>query len=334
MAKQSPPSTLCSRWVLAWSLPLVFVLPSACGKADTTVSDGPDLPSGVFGGGASGIKEPILAGMSSVGRAGGSGTVGGASNALPDPCAAVPAGVRALIDDFEDGDSAAVPETDREAYWFTIHDDSTGSIVPEDFLPVPGGAHRSAYSAHVAASGYSIWGAAFSSNISHLADGIRCPFNASRFSGLRFFARGSGQARVNLQIPEVVDELYSGSCRSSQGEVCYDTHGIWITLRPQWQAYSIKWAELVQRGFGKQLPFRPGAIMSVQFSFETAELPVDAWLDDIAWEDGSPVPDPGSGAAGATGEGGASAEGGTSAEGGASADGGASAEGGAGGAAP
>jgi hypothetical protein len=250
---------------------------------------------------------------------------------LPDPCAAVPQGTLALIDNFDDGDSVGVPEADREAFWFTDHDESAGSVVPEPFLPARGGAHGSNYAAHVTASGFSIWGAALATNVSHLADGIRCPFNASRFSGLRFAARGSGQVRVNLQIPEVVDEQYSGTCRPSQGDICYDTHGTWITLTPEWQSYSIKWAGFVQRGFGKRAALRQGAIMSVQFSFETAELPVDGWFDDIAWEDGSPLADLGSGAAGAAGEGGASGEGSAAAAGG-SAEAGASTVGGTGGA--
>jgi hypothetical protein len=221
----------------------------------------------------------------------------------------------ALIDDFEDGDSVAVPEADREAYWFTIHDDSAGMIEPDtNFLPVRPGAHGSALAAHITASGYSVWGAGFSANISHFAGGIRCPYNASRFSGLRFYARGSGAVRVELLIPEIVDQLYGGKCDPGAGQTCYDTHGVWITLTPDWKPYSFTWSQFMQRGFGTVAAFRPDAIMTVEFAFEQDQLPADAWFDDVSWEDGSALPETGAG-----GEGGASStppgsvgEGGTS----------------------
>ena len=224
-------------------------------------------------------------------------------------------GTLALIDDFEDGDSIAVAEPDREAYWFTIHDDSTGTIDPDtNFLPVPGGAHGSARAAHVTAAGYSVWGAGFSANISHFAGGIRCPYNASKFSGLRFYARGTGVVRVELMVPDIVDQEYGGKCNPSTGEVCYDTHGVWIMPGPAWQLYSFPWAAFTQRGFGKAAPFRPDTIMSLEYAFETADLPVDVWFDDVSFEDGSVPPENGAG-----GEGGAtSGQAGTGGVGGAS----------------
>jgi hypothetical protein len=280
-------------------LPLLLVAtpilaPLACGKTDAP-SDGPGLPSGIFGG-AAGVMQASLAGAPPLGNA-------GAETTTPvEVCQNVPQGTRALLDDFDDGDSTAVPEPDREAYWFTIHDDSAGTIVPDtNFLPVPGGAHGSAGAAHITASGYSVWGAGLSANISHFAGGIRCPYNASKFSGLRFYARGSGLVRVELMVPEIVDQLYGGKCNPGAGEVCYDTHGISITPGASWQLYSFSWAQFTQRGFGKAAPFRPDAIVSLEYAFETTGLPVDVWFDDVSFQDGSAPPDLGAG-----GEGGAS----------------------------
>jgi len=264
-------------------------LAAACGSSDQAPAEAP-LPPGFFGGAAN-VEQPTLAGMGPKSVA---GSGGGGASALPNPCADVPEGQLALIDDFEDGNQEAVPEADREAYWFPIKDEETskGVLVPEKLFlgGVPGGAHGSPQAAHITASGFTVWGAAFAANISHLKNGIRCPFNARRFSGYRFFAKGSGKVWVVLQIPEVIDEQYGGTCRPNAGEVCYDAHGTWITLTPDWQAYSFKWSDFKQRAFGKQAPFNPGTIMSLQFAFEKEVQPVDAWFDDVSWDDGSPFP--------------------------------------------
>jgi hypothetical protein len=306
-------------------LGLGLALASACGSSDRAPAE-PALPTSFFGG-AAGVEQPILAGMGPKAVAGNGGAGG---NALPNPCADVPEGQLALIDDFEDGNQEAVPEVDREAYWFPIKDDeeSKGVIEPENaFLGgVPGGAHGSPRAAHITASGFTLWGASFAANISHLKDGIRCPYNARRFSGYRFFAKGSGKVWVVLQIPEVIDEQYGGTCRSGAGEVCYDAHGVWITLTPDWQPYSFKWNDFKQRAFGKKAAFRPDAIMSIQFAFEKEVLPVDAWFDDVSWDDGSPFPPVNTG--GAAGTGGSGDSGGSSGSGGSSELGGASGSGG------
>jgi len=269
---------------LCWLLvALPIVAPLSCGKTEAPNSAS-SLPSGVFGGAAA-VVQPTLAWAPSQGNA------GSASTAPMDVCQSVPQGTLALIDDFEDGDSSAAPEPDREAYWFTIHDDSAGSIDPDtNFLPALGGAHGSTRAAHIAASGFSVWGAGFSANISHFAGGIRCPYNATKFSGLRFYARGTGQVRVELLVPEIVDQLYGGKCSPSAGQVCYDTHGVSITTGPAWQLYSLPWDQFAQRGFGLAAPFRPDAILSLEYAFEQGLLPVDIWFDDVSWEDGSPAP--------------------------------------------
>src|SRR6185369_4552231 len=124
-----------------WLLLLGLALAPACGSSARTLEDSP-LPTSFFGGGAAAVVQPTLAGMSSTTTA---GTGGGGGSALPNPCENVPEGQLALIDDFEDSNQEAVPEVDREAYWFPNKDDvaSTGVLVPEkEFLGgVPSGAH-------------------------------------------------------------------------------------------------------------------------------------------------------------------------------------------------
>src|SRR6478735_6418397 len=74
---------------------------SGCSSSERTAADTP-LPPSFFGGGAPATVQPTLAGTSSIPAA--SDASGGAAGAGPllNPCAEVPEGQLALIDDFED----------------------------------------------------------------------------------------------------------------------------------------------------------------------------------------------------------------------------------------
>src|SRR4051794_27465047 len=94
---------------------------AACGNAGTPQNSKNSLPSGVFGG-AAGVIEPKL--DASTQEAG----MEEASTGIVEVCGSVPQGHVALLDDFDDHDSLAVPEADREAYWYPVHDDSAGMM--------------------------------------------------------------------------------------------------------------------------------------------------------------------------------------------------------------
>jgi hypothetical protein len=284
------------------------------------VSSDPPVNGGIFGGngGGAGIVQPGLAGSSSS-QAGQAGQAGQANPPAP-ACGTVARGKLALLDDFEGSDTAVEPEPTREGFWFTIHDDSEGTVEPNgDLAPVLGGADGSQRAVHASASGYSVWGAAVASTLSHIENGVRCPYNASAFAGLRFFLRGSGRVRLSVQVPATVDVEFGGTCDPAQGMTCYDQHGVYLTLNEDWQLHEVPWSELVQRAFGTPAPFTPEAVMGVQLALEAQDLPVDVWWDEITFWDGAPASG-GAGGASAGGAGGASAGG--AAAGGAGGDGG------------
>jgi hypothetical protein len=261
----------------------------------------------VFGGSAAVIPAQPSAGQSSAGGSGATGAAGAAgaagSASTPALCADVPQGSVALLDDFDDGDSLAAPAAEREAYWYTIKDSSPGTLEPDgQFLPVPGGVAGS-LAAHLEASGFSEWGAALMANISHLTS-VRCPYNASRFAGLRFKAKGQGRVRAQFGVPDVIDKEFGGNCDPDQGHVCYDLHGKLITLSSDaYQTFELAWSDFQQRNFGRQVDFDPAAVSFLQLAFETPDLPVQLWLDDVEFWDGTPAPiDPVGGAGGSAGE--------------------------------
>lgn len=287
---------------------LVVAVPMATGLAQGCGGGGdqPTTPApggGIFGG--SGGVTQVLPATPSASAAPGLGGGGGGGGGNANGCQNTPPGMLALIDDFDDGDSVAAFEPEREAYWFTINDGSAGTIEPTaEFLPVPNG-YRGTRSAHVTASDYSVWGAALMANISHKTE-LRCPYDASGFRGLRFVARGQGRVRVVVQMPGVISTEYGGTCNAQAGQVCYDTHGLFVELGAEYQTFELPWSRFLQRGFGLQVPFDPKTVSALQFVMESADLPVDLWVDQVEFWDGSTPADGGTGAGGAGGTGGAS----------------------------
>jgi hypothetical protein len=273
-------------------------LAAACDRDERPAEPPPEI-SGIFGGvgGVGGIPDatPLAGGGGASGSAG-----AGAAGSANDACGTTPPGKVGLIDDFDDGDSVAVYEANRDAYWFTVTDGSDGTIEPGgEFLPVAGG-YRGTRSAHVSASGYSVWGAELIINISH-EGAVRCPYDASEFRGLSFVARGSGRVRVQVAMPGVVDKEYGGTCDSQAGQVCYDMHGTFIALGEKYQVYELPWDSLQQRGFGVSVPFDPKTMTAIHFAMEKEELPVDLWLDQVQLWDGTPASQGGAGGAGGAG---------------------------------
>ena len=293
------------RCSLILALALATWLVPACDGTDGTAGRKP-APSGIFGGagGGGGLGVPDAVSLSGTAGFASGGTAGSAA-LTPSECESTPPGKLALIDDFDDGNSIAAFEASRDAYWFTVHDDSAGTLEPPGtFLPGPGG-YEDSKAAHVSASDFVIWGAELVANISYKSV-VRCPYDASAFAGLRFVARGHGRVRVQLDMPGVVNKEYGGTCDPEAGQICYDQHGSFITLGEPYQVYELPWASFQQRGFGRQVPFDPKTIQSLHFSLETAELPVDMWVDEVKFWDGEPA---GEGAGGGRGEGGAGAGG-------------------------
>lgn len=209
---------------------------------------------------------------------------------LRGPCSPSAApGSLTLIDDFEDGDLRPFKEFQREGYWFAASDATAGAMSPKpgtfapELVPVEESSPNNRFAAHLVGSGYTDWGVVWGTTLRWVDAGIKCPFNASKFAGIRFRAKGSGQLRVNFGVPETVPKEYDGTCK----ERCYDTHSRVVFLAPTWAVYEIPWTQLQQWGWGTQARFDPSRLLSLQFAVDGKHLPVDAWLDDITFFEAS-----------------------------------------------
>jgi hypothetical protein len=188
-----------------------------------------------------------------------------------------------LLDDFEDGDDRVFKGFQREGWWFSAADETGGTILPEkgkfkpEALPAAEATADNHYAGHFAASGFKDWGAVWGSTLSFTDDGIRCPWNGSRFEALRFRAKGTGTVMVRFAMPETLAKEFGGQCESR----CYDFHARKLTLTDAWTEYVVRFDRLQQGGWGKEVRFDPRTLLGLQFAIDGNTPPVDFWVDDL-----------------------------------------------------
>jgi hypothetical protein len=202
------------------------------------------------------------------------------------PCAKpAPVSDNPMFEDFEDADNHLFKVLDRDGWWWAAADDTPGTLHParEQFkpeqLPAAEATSNNRYAAHLAASGFTDWGAVWGTTLEWKQEGVKCPMNASAFAGVRLRARGQGRIRLNFGTPDTVPPEQGGKCK--QG--CWDTHSKIIELTPEWVQYDIPFDKLQQGGWGTQSRFQAERLLSLNFSANPESQPVDFWVDDLAW---------------------------------------------------
>lgn len=192
----------------------------------------------------------------------------------------VPAcGEAAVIDDGEDGDGRGFVSEGRGGYWFSFSDSSGSRIEPPSGpfkmgAPGHGGSkHAARMRGHMAESGDSIYAGIGLS----LAD-PRGVYDASKYTGITFWAKGPG--RVRFEIPDVHTAPEGGVCKD-----CYNDFGIVLALQPDWQKYTIRFEWLQQRsGWGEPFPaIQPDQLIALEWEFNGAGRDFDISIDDIAF---------------------------------------------------
>lgn len=202
------------------------------------------------------------------------------------PCAkAAPAGDNPTLDDFEDGDNHLFNAFERDGWWFTATDDTPGTVEPRPdqfkpvLLPPEESTADNRYAVHLTATGFTDWGTVWGTSLDWSKEGLKCPFNASGFRGIRLRAKGNGRLRVAFGNPATIPPENGGTCQKG----CYDTHGKMLDLTPEWAEYTVEFDKLQQGGWGTQAKFDPERVLVLNFAARPEWLPVDAWLDDIAF---------------------------------------------------
>jgi hypothetical protein len=188
-----------------------------------------------------------------------------------------------LVDDFEDGNDRIFKGFQRDGFWFAASDKTEGSIITPtapfaaELLPAGESSKENRYAAHLTAAGETSWGVVWGAALNWTHEGIKCPLNVSGFAGLRFRAKGPGQIRVSIAVPEVTPKDQGGTCLDR----CYDAHGKLFLLGDAWDSYEVRWEKLQQGGWGTEARFTPQRVLNLGINVGVKELPIDLWLDDV-----------------------------------------------------
>jgi hypothetical protein len=202
-----------------------------------------------------------------------------------------PTGPSDLIDDLEDGDDAINETNGRLGGWYTFNDESTtGTQMPPSsgFTTATGGADGSAFAAATSGSGFTVWGAGMGFDLNNPEavgmTGPRAQYDASRFTGIAFKAKGNVPITVSLEVVGVTPTDRGGTCVPSMtmGEECDDLHGTLVDLTPDWKEYAIEFGKLRQGGWGKKVPFAATDLTAVLFQVDM-DMSFDFAVDDVGF---------------------------------------------------
>lgn len=179
-----------------------------------------------------------------------------------------------LIDDLEDGDSQLPTQDGRRGWWYTQDDGTSEDQIPMNpWGPTDADAFEGEFSARIAGSGFRGWGSTLGMTLN-----AECPYDASAFSGIEFWARGIGTTRVRFTtVATVPTDVDPGTCL----EQCWDDFGTYIDLTDAWTQYTITWDQISQEGWGEPAEFDSGTLLAIVWQGGGALREFDIWLDDI-----------------------------------------------------
>ena len=185
----------------------------------------------------------------------------------------------ALIEDAEDGDTRGLVRAKRGGYWFSFVDSSGSTLEPPQgsFKMAEPGHNGSNHAARMrgraAPGGDSVYAGIGLS----LAE-PRGAYDASRYDGVSFWAKGP--AHVRLEIPDGYTAPEGRKCKD-----CYNDFGIELALAAGWQRYTVKFEWLSQRqGWGDPRPeITREELYAIEWQFGTPARDFDVWLDDVSF---------------------------------------------------
>jgi hypothetical protein len=187
-----------------------------------------------------------------------------------------------MIDNFEDGDGALIPNGGRQGYWYTFNDATVDAVQtpPVDMvLPEAGGAAGTMMAIHTTGSGFAEWGAGIGIDLNSSGGDmpIKMVYDSSAFTGIVLMAKGNGQIRAAVQIEATIPEAEGGTC-----VLDCDPHGKVLLLTDEWQQFTLPFDQLNQEGWGTPASWDATTVVGVQFKVGK-DLEFDFWIDEMGF---------------------------------------------------
>jgi hypothetical protein len=189
-----------------------------------------------------------------------------------------------IVDDMEDGNSAICHSDGRRGGWFVVGDGTPhAELMPaegKDFVQsaIPGGRGASHYAARLTGSGFTDSGALLGVT---LADGAQPHvYDASGFSGIRFWMKNSVPTMVLLHTAETIFVADGGQCADGPGQYnCNNNFSFKVTAPSNdWVEYDLPFSAFSQTD--GSATWNPSHLMNIGFAARR-DAPFDVWVDDL-----------------------------------------------------
>jgi hypothetical protein len=189
-----------------------------------------------------------------------------------------------LIDDMEDGDGSICATNGRGGTWYMYSDATSTDLTPKGpFKPTlidDGKRGTSRYAAHLAGSGFTLFGAAMGFNLNEQDLATRT-YDASTVFGIKFWMKSTAPVRVVVTTPETIQPSIGGQCADSATAMNCDNYFGFLITAPSagWVEYEVPFSALRQRP-GGSAAWNPRNLIGVEFQVPTTAA-FDVWVDDI-----------------------------------------------------
>jgi len=266
-------------------------VPNGAGGSTTHAAGGSASHSG--GSPNTGVAGATTSGGRPGSASGGSATGGGGRPATSGGCT-VTTGIATelLIDDLEDGDGLISGAGSRVGSWYTYNDSTPGAVqTPAPMSTFKGTAPGSTTSPKFAATTkgpkFTTWGAGMGFTFNNPGSKA-CPYNASAYKGIRFWAKTNSTAvalKAMIKIPGTTPTTAdSGTCVASTTNKCEDHYYLKPSpmLTTAWKQYDLSFASAAQDGFGAVVPFDKTNIIAMQFQI-AMDVAFDISIDDVTF---------------------------------------------------
>ncbi len=193
------------------------------------------------------------------------------------------------IDDFEDGDNAILANGMRKGFWYT-YNDGTAKQVPTTSTTSPftatGAGHTpSLKSAETSGPAFMTWGAGLGVDFNN-TPAQSCPYNATAYLGIKFWAKTTAPFKAMVQIPATTAKMTtadSATCVSTT--MCNDHYYIAVPVTAAWTQFTITFADSTtfkQEGWGTVATFDKAHLLGLQFQVKQT-VAFDISLDDLTF---------------------------------------------------